>query len=225
MEHASAPLSYTIRRAQAAVPLAGTVAGTPWQAAAPLTIGQYPWYRAGLKQPTATRLLYDDQCLYVQYLSQDRHSFAEALDLNGSVWRDSCVEVFASIDPAAGPDYFNLEINCCGTMLMGFGPGRSERKPITPDLAGRVRIRSSLPGPTKTESPDDRDWWIAVALPFDVIRDFTGKSVQPACGTAWRANFYRCGGRTDPQYASWSPIITPKPDFHRPEFFSPVVFE
>jgi hypothetical protein len=110
-------------------------------------------------------------------------------------------------------------------MLMGFGPQREHRKPISPELAGRIRIRSSLPGPTKAESPDDRQWWIAVSLPFSVIGDLSGKDVRPSGGIGWRANFYRCGGKSDPQHACWSPIDWPGPDFHRPEFFSPIVFE
>lgn len=38
-----------------------------------------------------------------------------------------------------------------------------------------------------------------------------------------KANFYKCGdGLTVPHYLSWSPIVTEKPDFHRPEFFNQI---
>ena len=41
-----------------------------------------------------------------------------------------------------------------------------------------------------------------------------------------RANFYKCGDKTaHPHYLSWSPIDTPKPDFHRPEFFGELILK
>jgi len=49
--------------------------------------------------------------------------------------------------------------------------------------------------------------------------------IRDRSGTVWRANFYRCGGKTDTQYACWNPIGCEKPDFHRPEFFGDLTFE
>ena len=41
-----------------------------------------------------------------------------------------------------------------------------------------------------------------------------------------RANFYKCGDKTaHPHYLSWSPIDTPKPDFHRPDFFGELLLD
>ena len=39
-------------------------------------------------------------------------------------------------------------------------------------------------------------------------------------------NLYKCGDSlARPHYLSWQPVATPHPDFHRPEFFKPVLFE
>ena len=87
------------------------------------------------------------------------------------------------------------------------------------------RVGTSIPTPTKVESPNDDGWWLAAAIPFSAISELAGFKVAPKSGTVWRANFYRCGGRTDPQYACWNHIDNPQPDFHRPEFFGNLTFE
>lgn len=215
---------YTIRKVVSPVPLSAQVDGTPWADAGVLHIDSYPWYSKGDKQDTAVRLVYDDAALYAQFLCQDKHIFSKETKLHGPVCLDSCVEFFGMIDPAKGPHYFNLEINCCGVIHMGFGQERHGRVLMPADMASRITIVTSEKGPTRDESPADRSWWVAAKIPFDVIGQFAGQSVRPASGTLWKANFYRCGGKTDDQYATWSHIAWPKPDFHRPEFFGDMVF-
>ncbi len=216
---------YTIRSVRQAPPLVGRVAGTPWEAAGVLRIDNYPWYERGEKQSTAVRMLYDRRAVYVQFRCRDRHISARATQLNGDVYLDSCVELFAMPDPEVSGDYFNLEINCCGCMHLGWGPGRRGRRLVTPQLSRRIRIAASVAAPTKEESGADRRWWVAAALPLETLSDFAGRAVRPGPGDRWRANLYRCGGRTDPQYACWSPIDRPQPDYHRPEFFGTLCFE
>lgn len=220
---------YTVARADRQVPLTGDPTAAPWPAAQVAPIDVFPWFRFGARQETRVRLLYDEQALYAQYNCQDAHSYAETTQLNGPVWRDSCVELFACPDPARS-DYFNFEMNCCGTFLLFFNmPGAEpSRKVITPELAGRVRVAASLPGPIKAESPTDENWWAAARLPFDVIAELSGQPVRVGPGTKWRANFYRCGGRVDPQHGCWSPIDATanlRPCYHLPEYFGTLAFE
>jgi len=214
---------YAIKSVQQLVPLTGKVAGTVWAQAAAAQINNFLWYQSGLKQGTTVRMLYDIGNLYVQFRCQDRHSFAVTTDLNGPVWQDSCVELFVAPDPRRS-DYVNTEINCCGILLMGFGPLSPPRPKITPALAERVAVVSSLPGPTKEESPCDRTWWIAARIPFDVLSELLGLAVSAKPGQRWRGNFYRLGGKTDSQFACWAPIDADTPDFHRPEFFGELRF-
>jgi len=214
----------TVHPASASVPLSGAVAGTPWAGARVLRVDRYPWYEGGEKQSTAVRMLYDRRALYVQFRCRDRHVSAVETRLNGDVYLDSCVELFAMPLPAEGAGYFNVEINCCGCLHLGFGPGRAGRRLVPRELARRIRIETSVPTPTKTEDPRDRAWWVAAALPFKTLSDFAGFAVRPASGNVWRANLYRCGGRTDPQYAVWNPIAWPHPDYHRPECFGEISF-
>lgn len=215
--------TYIIHRVSEQVCLCGDPSGQ-WAAADVAEIDNYPWYSAGGKQSTEARLLYDAQAIYAQFRCEDEHIFARTTELNGPVCEDSCVELFVSVEPEAGPDYFNLEINCCGTVLMGFGPGRGERRRITPEPASGIRVVTSIAEATKEESSADAGWWVATRVPFDVLGRFVGLEVKPQAADLWRGNFYRCGGKTDPQHACWNSIEAPRPDFHRPEFFGQLRF-
>jgi len=215
---------YLIARSSIPVPLTGDASAPPWCNAETARIDQFPWHFSGRKQGTTCRVLYDSQSVYVQFQAEDRHISARVTELNGPVCTDSCVEFFATIDPARIPDYFNFETNCCGQVHLAFGPQREGRKLVPPAAAATIRIATALPGSTKEESPDDDGWWLAAAIPFRTLGELAGRPVRPERGTVWRGNFYRCGGRTDPQFACWSPVRTPKPDFHRPEFFGELLF-
>ncbi len=216
---------YLVKRVDVPVPLTNQISGTPWEWAVVLKIEEYPWYSSGSKQATEARVLYDDEALYLQYQCRDRHVYSRATRLNGEVWLDSCVEFFASPFPNSGPDYFNFEMNCCGVFLAQFGPNRQDRAWISESLAQEFTVVASEPGPLRDELPGDERWWVAARLPFDALSRFVGRAVRPDSGTLWRANFYRCGGKTDPQYACWNRVEVPQPDYHRPDCFGELVFE
>lgn len=215
----------SISRVDGPVPLSDGVEGTPWAAGSAVGIDEFPWHTTGSTQSTVVRPLYDDETLYLQYLVEDAHSSAETTDLNGPVWEDSCVEMFAMIEPQRRPDYINLEVNCVGTFRLGFGPDRHDRELIAKDRAEAIKVETSVTSSTKEESPDDRGWWVVVALPFETLSAFTGTPVSPSEGTVWRGNFHRLGGKTNPQFAVWNPVETTEPDFHRPSEFGQFVFE
>ena len=170
--------SYVIRRALEPAALCGDASAGPWRAADVARIDEFPWYKGGVKQAAEARVLYDERALYLQFLCEDKHIFAEVTELNGPVSKDSCVEFFATIEPDRRSDYFNIEVNCCGTRLMKWGKERQGRKLITPQEAGRLQIVTSVAGPTKEEAPEDDGWWAAIAIPFDLLSEFV---VQDAC--------------------------------------------
>ena len=214
--------TYTVRRAPADIDVPAAFYAPQWKEAEVARIDEYPWFKDGEKQNTDVRMLYTPDALHVLFDATDAHISADPRELNGSVCADSCVEFFASPWPEHGPDYFNCEINCCGRLHLGFGPHRMERRLVTPALAARIGIRSTFAGPTKAELPADQRWQIYVRIPRDLLNDFCGKPV--AFSGSWRANLYRCGGKTNAQYACWNPVGTPRPDFHVPEYFGQLVF-
>lgn len=215
----------SIARTDEPVPLTGDVDETPWAAASPIEIDEFPWDVAESRESTVVRPLYDADALYLQYRVEDDSPHAEATELNGPVWEDSCVELFAAPEPRRRPHYFNFEVNCVGTFRLGFGPGRDHRELIDAELAEAIRVETAVADPTEAASPENAGWWAAAALPFEALAAFTGASISPESGTVWRGNVYRLGGTADPQFAAWNSVDAPEPDFHRPTDFGRLVFE
>ena len=189
-------------------------------------LSHFPWYRSGLRQPTSMQLLAltgDDPALLWRVTASDLHSSAaEGRPPNGAVHLDSCAELFLQPAPLS-PNYFNLEVSCCGVPHLGYGPSREHRALAPLPLLARVAVASSLPGPSKAECPSsDALWLLEVRLPLSVLQDLAAAPVSLDC--PWRANFYRCGGATDPQYAAWAPVSSAEPNFHLPECFGALRF-
>ena len=139
-------------------------------------------------------------------------------ETNEPVWQDSCVEVFIA-DPD-GCGYRNFEMNCIGTLLSAHQKARGKDVVrITPEQAAQVIRLTSLEYETFPEKEGLHEWSAAIGIPFSLL----GCEERPR---ELKANFYKCAdGSSLPHYVSWAPIDTPKPDFHRPEFFGTLTFE
>ncbi len=135
---------------------------------------------------------------------------------NGRQWEDSCVEVFIQ-DPEDG-NYYNFEINALGKVLACTGPDRHNRTPRpVEEMEDILRFSQVEGGPIEEEGI--HTWRVGVVIPFYLI----GIDPENLPGSI-RANFYKCGDKTaHPHFLSWSPVETPKPDFHRPEFFGELI--
>jgi len=219
---------YTVKKASSRVSLSNQVLGTAWADAESLSIDNCPWFKSGWKEATTVRLLYDERAVYVQFLCDDKYIYAEHTEINSSVCQDSCVEFFAMPEPDGEGRYFNLEVNCCGNFLLGWGKNRQEITSnfVDPKLSTEyLKIAASVAGPKKEEAAEDNGWSVAVEIQFELLSRLSSRKIQPTRGTIWRANFYRCGGKTNQQYACWNWVDTPNPDYHRPEFFGKLVFE
>ena len=215
----------TVRRVSAPVPLVGNTMDTVWASADSVPIDHFLWTDPERRPQTTARLLYDDTALYLHYTVEDTHSYASATTLNGPVWEDSCVEFFATPRPEIDSAYVNFEVNCVGTFHLGYGPNRTDRTLTDPETARQIRISSSLDGPTKRPTPEDSEWWIAVAIPFRSLSTLAETTIAPTSGTRWRGNLHRLRSQPTPLYAAWTPVDTPDPDFHRPSAFGTLRFE
>ncbi|WP_121741495.1 carbohydrate-binding family 9-like protein [Natronorubrum halophilum] len=221
---------YTIARARSTVPLGDAVDGTPWEEATVFRIDEFSWHEGGPKPLTTGRVCYDDEAIYLQFSVEDREITASVTALNGPTFEDSSVEFFADPTPDEDSRYFNFEPNCCGQFKVawqeaGWQERGIDRDLISPELADRISIRTSVPGPTTDGESDADGWWLAAAIPFDVLSELTGREIAPTAGTEWRGNFYRSGVATDSQKATWNPIEKPAPDYHSPEYFGRLRFE
>jgi hypothetical protein len=135
---------------------------------------------------------------------------------NGSVWEDSCVEFFIAFPPSKF--YTNIECNCIGSI---HAARRIDKHHIVPtaDIASRIERWTSLGNNPVADISGS--WEAAMIIPagiFDVVSSLDG--------VAARGNFYKCGDNLRvPHFLSWSPIGSPMPNFHLPEFFGEIFFE
>src|SRR5690349_665922 len=79
---------------------------------------------------TEVKMRYDDENIYVIFRVQDKNVRSLTTEINGPVWKDAAVEFFFCPDTSKSLQYFNLEINCGGTPLLGF----RSKQPITEDI-------------------------------------------------------------------------------------------
>ena len=132
-------------------------------------------------------------------------------------WEDSCVEFF--FEPRENGPYFNLECTCTGQILLCCGMGRHGRESLPETAYSAISRRCSLGREPFGLREEPTAWELALDIPAATF------GLETFAGLRARGNFYKCGDRLPvPHYLSWAPIPTPKPDFHRPEYFDIIEF-
>ena len=133
-------------------------------------------------------------------------------------WEDSCVEFF--FDPHGDGTYYNLECTCIGKLYLCRGEGRHGREFLPEAAYAAIRRRCSLGTEPFGLRESPTAWEVELDVPASVF------GLQTFSGLHARGNFYKCGDRLPvPHYLTWAPITTPKPDFHRPEYFDTLIFK
>ncbi|NPA36346.1 MAG: hypothetical protein GXO47_05805 [Chlorobi bacterium] len=187
-------------------------------------IGEVNWSDYPYKPDVNFKMGYDEDNLYLKFRVHEKAVRALNTEPNSLVWEDSCCEFFCDFD---GKGYYNLETNCIGTQLLGYGEQMEDR-----ELAAKSRTRADVDIISKIEKKSTLG-----SEPFDVkTGDFRYEIVMkiPAVafyrhnirfskGQQFRANFYKCGDETpEVHFLSWNPINTETPNFHVPEFFGEI---
>ena len=194
-------------------------ASKPWDRLPPLLIDHFLWLTNGYRPRVEARLCWSSRFLYVRFMVGEKRPPVRYTKFQDPVYKDSCVEFFVDMFPEKTLGYVNFEMNAAGTLLAAFGPDRDHRQPLWPeDLAGMSVQSDERPWPDIGNA-----WSVAYRLPLELFRKLYGEDVRSGLRAA--ANFYKCGDETEvPHYGAWSPVGTPAPDFHRPEFFGELVF-
>ena len=158
---------------------------------------------------------------------KDKYVRAVVKGYQGSVWEDSCVELFFTPGGEIEQGYFNVEINCGGTMLFCHQRRRGVDVVEIPDSwCDKVEIYHSLPSVVEPELTEDTEWSIQYRLPFELVEHFAPSFVKPSSGVKWRGNLYKCGDETSkPHWLTWNVIEREQPDFHVPSSFGVLEFE
>lgn len=174
---------------------------------------QYAPWQKSLKKPSATfSLAYADDLFYIKYTVKEAHFIAKFRENNEPVYKDSCVEFFVAFEN--NHNYYNLEFNCLGTVLAGYGPSKENRivlsKALLKDITSETVIKSSS---------DEQDiiWEITIAIP---LKTFHFDQLDHLQKKKCRVNFYKCGDDlSEPHFLCWNNIVNDTPNFHLPEYF------
>lgn len=165
-------------------------------------------------------IAYDDNNLYLKYTVNELHPKAICTTTNGKVWEDSCVEFFIAFDNSG---YYNLEFNCIGTRLVGYGTSNKDRGWLDKELVERINTNPSI----RRQPIDIEDtataWELEVIIPKEV---FGNKLSYFEVGKSFKVNFYKCGdNQKQVHFLSWSPINNETPNFHLPKYFGEMILK
>ncbi len=198
----------------------------PWKDVPSLVIGNFMGPRPEHFPRAEVKVIYDTRALGVMFRVEDRYVRSVARNDQDAVYKDSCVEFFFTPGFDLSLGYFNLEMNCSGTMLFHFQPRpREDRIVIPASECTRVERVHSFPRIVLPEIQEPVTWTLAYEIPYDLLEIYC-PVVKPGPEAVWRANFYKCGDHTShPHWLTWAPVDRPKPDFHCPEFFGTLAFE
>jgi len=177
------------------------------------------WEMYPYKPKVSFKVAHNGQYILIRFYITEKYIRASKCETNADVYKDSCLEFFISFN---GNDYYNIEINCIGVVHMAYGSRISERQLINKDIIGKITVHSTLgkmPFETKTGY---FSWSMTVFIPVDC---FVYSKVKLGRMSEAMGNFYKCGDELpEKHYLSWNPVKTPKPNFHKKEFFGKIIF-
>ena len=181
------------------------------------SIGFTPWKKFPYKPAASFSIAHSSDCIYLKYFVSEKEIRYVNREINSPVYEDSCVEFFIQFDSKG---YYNLEFNCAGTILVGFGKNKSKRNLLSPELIGLIKCKAKL---KELTSPRSFYWELTIVIPIQLFIHHDLKTFE---GIRARANFYKCGDLLpDPHFLAWSCIESETPNFHLPEFFGELQFE
>lgn len=216
-----------VHRADGQIPIDADWNRPEWQPARPIVLAHFMGGRPAHFPKTEARIGYDDQALYVMFRVEDRYVRAVARAHQDDVCTDSCVEFFFTPGTNLASGYFNLEMNCGGTILFRHQTiPLGDYVPLTINELEQIDVAHSLPSRVDPEVAGATTWTVAYRLPINLLTRYDPTLVRPAPGVAWRGNFYKCADETShPHWLTWAPVDHPEPNFHIPSSFGILEFE
>jgi hypothetical protein len=217
---------YTIKKISDDFNLNGKFNSKDWNNANSLNIDLYQWHDStSYKTPEVkVKMLYSNNNLYIRFHIKENYILAEKTNFQDQVCEDSCAEFFVSPTTSG---YFNFEVNCIGTIHLHFHEDRHKSTTVSNKDLETIKIATSLPKGIKINNPvtcPKEGYIVEYSVPFEIFSKYSNSEV-PRKNSIWHANFYKCGDLSpEPSWGTWSPVGTPKPDFHQPKYFGEIIF-
>ena len=175
---------------------------------------EYPYHPI-----TVFSIAYSKKYLYIDFFVHGNYLRAVNYVNNSPVSEDSCVEFFMQVH--GSNEYWNFEFNCIGTVNASHRETRENATRLTDQQIASIKRCASCGVKPFEEMEGLFAWNLVVAIPFELVGIDTSKAP-----IEFNGNFYKCGSKTSlPHYLSWSPINSPTPNFHLPEFFGNIILE
>ena len=176
------------------------------------------WPEFSAQCEAGVELSHSSDMLHIHYMVDEAAVVARCTADGQHVWEDSCVEFF--FDPEGKGEYYNLECSCTGWIYLCKGTGRCGRIPLDDTALKSIKRRCTLPQEAFGRLGERTQWELWLDVPASVF------GLESFEGLRARGNFYKCADASPfRHYLSYAPIATPKPDFHRPEFFETILFD
>jgi len=197
----------------------------PWKEIEAISLNNFMGDKPSHFPVTQVKVAYDESAIYVKFRVIDRYVIAIYSNHQDPVYKDSCVEFFFTPGIDIKEGYFNLEMNCIGSMLFHHQKiPRNNAVAINQIDIEKVEVITSLTEIIDPERDDNVSWQVSYKIPFSILNKYHNLD-KPGPGTVWKANFYKCADDSShPHWLTWAPIDNPTPDFHRPEFFGELHF-
>lgn len=177
-------------------------------------INHYPWDTDGYQPKTYTQIGYRTDGFLIGYEVFEKELRAMEHGISPNVYKDSAVELFLMPAPHVDGRYFNFEFNALGAMYIGVGTCRGDNVFLSEEDLRQFDVRTKIHCTEK-----GCRWSLRANIPFAFLRKYTAFE-KISSGFKMRANFYKiCDGGEKRHYGCWNPIISPVPDYHRPECF------
>lgn len=175
---------------------------------------QYPY-----RPLTAVNIAHSGKYIYIDFFVRCNYLRAVNYENNSHVHQDSCVEFF--VEPTGELPYYNFEFNCIGTIHAACRTDRNNGTLLSDEQLDKVKRFASCGTRPFNELEGMFSWNLLVAIPLEIMGlKYNGSPIE------MRGNFYKCADNTAaPHFLSYAPISTPEPDFHRPEFFAPIILD
>ncbi|HEY9362734.1 MAG TPA: carbohydrate-binding family 9-like protein [Chitinophagaceae bacterium] len=178
-----------------------------------------PWPSYPYKPAVSFVIAHDYERIFIKYYVREQAIRAAYNNPNDPVFKDSCVEFFIAFGEEKA--YYNFEFNCIGTCLSAFGDGIDNRQFLSKETIDKIKYHVSISKDTKG-STTNFNWELTLILPLDV---FSFHQLPSLKGINCCTNFFKCGDSLpQPHFLSWTPINSPVPNFHLPDFFGKLQF-
>jgi hypothetical protein len=210
---------YIVHRAQGPITADGLLDEASWSIAE--RAGPFVQSMNGKPAAASTeaRLLWDDNNLYVSFLSEDTNIGTPYLHDDEELYRSNVVEIF--INPSGDLQrYAEIEVNPANALFDATFTGRRQGMNLAWSSGARhgVHIDGTLNDPRDV----DRGWSAELAIPFATLPGMPRQ--RPLPGDQWRFNLYRLrqGPGVGEGQAFRPPLVG---DFHAVDRFASHRFE